>query len=236
MKYTIYVLLMILPIVSLASGCQNVTESDQITVDASDFLSLHPVISTMEKQNLSDQEIEDLVYMREEEKLARDVYTSLYNKWGQQIFSNIAQSEQTHTDSVRYIIERYGLEDPVKDETIGVFTNQDLQNLYNDLVKKGSVSLQDALIVGATIEDLDIFDLNSAIARTDNQDIIEVYNNLTRGSRNHLRAFTKQLEKNGGSYEAQYLSSDEINKILQSDSESGRMGAGMGRGSGNGKN
>jgi hypothetical protein len=227
--------------VGLAAGCQKASESDPAIVDASDFLSPHPVISSMPIEDLSDDEVADLLYMREEEKLARDVYLTLYDKWGQQIFSNIAGSEQTHTDSVRYLIERYNLEDPVKDETVGVFTNQDLQKLYDDLVADGSESLEDALFVGATIEDLDIFDLQDAMLTTDNLDIREVYENLMRGSRNHMRAFSRQLVKNGDPYIAQYLTKEEVDAIINSDQERGNgmqpgRGGGNGGGGGNGKN
>ncbi|MFZ6015645.1 MAG: DUF2202 domain-containing protein [Patescibacteria group bacterium] len=217
-----------------AAGCQQTNSNEDFSmVDASDFISPHPVVSQMDKQALSEEEAADLKYMREEEKLARDVYLALYDKWGQKIFSNIAGSEQTHTDSVRYLLERYSLEDPVKDETVGVFINKDLQKLYTDLVERGSTSLADALFIGATIEDLDIYDLKEAIARTDNEDIKTVYENLMRGSRNHMRAFSRQLKRNGGSYEAQYLSQQEIDGILQGDNETGGMGAGMGKNQGN---
>lgn len=212
----------------IAAGCQPSNSKEDLSmVDASDFISPHPIVSQMDIQELSEKEIKDLQYMREEEKLARDVYLTLYDKWGQRIFYNIAQSEQTHTDSVRYLLQRYGLEDPVKDETVGVFTNTDLQKLYNDLVEKGSKSLQDGLFVGATIEDLDIFDLKGAITETDNEDIQVVYENLMRGSRNHMRSFIGQLQRNGGSYESQYLSQQEIDEILQSDIERGEMSSGV---------
>jgi len=126
-------------------------EQNTNQVDASDYISAHQEISTLPLENLTADEKEGLVIMREEEKLARDVYLTLYNKWGLSIFRNIASSEQTHTDSIRYLIERYNLTDPVTDETIGVFTNQTFQDLYTALVKQGEQSLIEALKVGATI-------------------------------------------------------------------------------------
>jgi hypothetical protein len=235
MKNIFYSLLMFGFIVTLAAGCQQTQEADPAIVDASDFVSPHPVVSELPLEALSSDEKADLIYMREEEKLARDVYLTLYDKWNQQIFSNIAGSEQTHTDSIRYLIERYDLTDPVTDETVGAFTNQDLQKLYDDLVAQGSKSIEDALKVGATIEDLDIFDLNEAVARADNQDIKEVYDNLTRGSRNHMRAFTRQLSNYNETYEAQFLSAEEVNEILSSEQErGGGMQPGRGQGDGDG--
>lgn len=192
-----------------------------------DFVSVRPAVSALPTEDLSAAEEEDLIYMREEEKLARDVYMTLYEKWGTPIFANIAQSEQTHTEAIRNLLEKYDLADPVADDTIGVFTNEELAGLYNALVEQGSASLVDALTVGATIEDLDIKDLQEASARADNEDIALVYGNLERGSRNHLRSFTSQLEREGETYEPQYISEDEYEDIVGSDRE---RGSGMGDG------
>ena len=192
-----------------------------------DFVSVHPAISALPAEDLSAEEEKDLVYMREEEKLARDVYTTLHEKWGTPIFANIAQSEQTHTEAIRDLIEKYDLEDPVVDDTVGVFTNDTLDELYDSLVEQGSESLVEALRVGALIEDLDINDLDEALVRTDNEDIALVYENLHRGSRNHLRAFTRQLEREGEEYVPEYISEEDYESIVGSDRE---RGAGMGDG------
>ncbi|MEO2154237.1 MAG: DUF2202 domain-containing protein [Nanoarchaeota archaeon] len=118
-------------------------------------------VMQLPKQPLDEQEINDIEHMREEEKLARDVYLTLYNKWGLSIFKNIARSEQNHMNAVKVLIEKYNLEDPVEEtgDEIGKFENPELEKLYNELVEKGSQSIKDALEVGATIEDLDIYDL-----------------------------------------------------------------------------
>ncbi len=158
--------------------------------------------------------------MREEEELARDVYLTLYEKWGLPIFQNIARSEQTHMNAVKTLLDRYGPQDPASDE-VGVFTNPDLQALYDQLVSQGSQSMVDALKVGALIEEVDIEDLKSWIAKTNNQDIIMVYENLMKGSRNHLRAFTSQLKSYGVTYDPQVLPVDEYNEIVSSPMEAG---------------
>jgi hypothetical protein len=62
--------------------------------------------------DLSPEETAALLFMREEEKLARDVYNTLYEIWGQPTFTNIAASEQTHMDEVKLLLERYSLADP----------------------------------------------------------------------------------------------------------------------------
>jgi hypothetical protein len=169
--------------------------------------------------DLSVQEEEGLLFIFEEEKLARDVYNMLYSKWNLPIFSNIAQSEQTHMDEVAALFERYGL--PVKPGAPGVFSNPELAALYAGFVEKGSIDLVSALNVGATIEDLDIADLYRLISETDNQDIKVVYANLQKGSRNHLRSFYSQLEKNGSTYTATFITDEQFEKIISTPKEQG---------------
>jgi hypothetical protein len=144
---------------------------------------------------LTDDEKYWMTYMREEEKLARDVYLSLGSKWNLQIFYNIAQSEQTHMDSVKTLLDRYGIPDPAEGKAQGEFTNPDLQKLHDDLVARGSISQQEALQVGVLIEETDIEDLNKAISSTQKNDIKTVYNNLLQGSLNHLNAFETDLAR-----------------------------------------
>ncbi|OQY09422.1 MAG: hypothetical protein B6I29_03455 [Marinitoga sp. 4572_148] len=171
-------------------------------------------VDTLPVQELTSSEIDGLLQMREEEKLARDVYLILYDTWGIQTFFNIAQAEQTHMNAVKTILDKYDLEDPIKYYTVGVFTNEELQKLYYDLVAEGQKSIIDALKVGATIEDLDIYDLDKLLETTDNEDIKLVYENLKQGSENHMRAFVGMLERYNVSYSAQYISSDYLNEIL----------------------
>lgn len=171
---------------------------------------------------LSQAEIDGLIFLWEEEKLARDVYLFLYDAWDQWIFENIAASEQQHMDAVKKLLDKYGLDDPAEGQPNGVFTNQFLQELYNALTAQGSEFPLQALIVGATIEDMDIFDLQTLLAETvTSDDIRRVCENLMKGSRNHLRAFVGQLELLGESYDAQYLSQEEVDAIVNSEWETG---------------
>jgi len=141
--------------------------------------------------------------------LARDVYLMLYEQWGIRIFQNIAKAEETHMSAVADLLERYGLPDPAEDTAVGVFTNPELQALYDQLMEDGSQSLADALRVGALVEEVDIVDLEDYIEQTDNEDLLLVYQNLLKGSYNHLRAFTSTLEKQTGEiYQLQLLESD----------------------------
>jgi hypothetical protein len=166
-------------------------------------------------------EADYLAYVREEEKLARDVYITLYQAWGLTVFDNIAASEETHTTTVEDMIEKYRLTDPVADDTVGVFVNPDLASLYTTLVTRGSQNSVEALYVGAAIEELDMIDLQAAIDATDNGDIRQLYENLMRGSRNHLRAYVTRIESLGIVYEAQYLTQEQVDEIVDSPVERG---------------
>ena len=144
---------------------------------------------------LTEDEEEALLFMREEEKLARDVYSVLAEKWLElAIFANIAASEQKHMDAVLNLLDKYGLEDPAEDKKIGEFYNEDLQALYDDLVEAGKESLVDALNVGIKIEEKDILDLQGYLSLTEKKDIIQVFENLLDGSKNHFDAFDRNLE------------------------------------------
>ena len=181
------------------------------------------LLTEMSLDTLSDAEVEGLLYMREEEKLARDVYQALYEKWGMRIFQNIAQSEQSHMDAVKTLIDHYGLEDPAAGKAAGIFADPMLQALYDQLVAEGNQSLADALQVGAAIEEIDILDLEERIAQTDKADIQRVYGNLVRGSQNHLRAFVSTLQRREGeTYEPQYLSQTAYEAIVDTLRERGQ--------------
>ena len=184
---------------------------------------LSTIVASLPMQDLSAEEELGLTQMREEEKLARDVYQVLYAKWGLQTFSSIAQSEQRHMDSIKAVLDKYSMPDPVTDCSVGAFTDPELQELYDALVAQGEQSLVDALQVGATIEDLDIKDLYDLLEETDNADIKVVYENLAKGSRNHMRSFTYQLSLNGAEYEAQFLTAEEIEDIITSPRERGQV-------------
>jgi hypothetical protein len=181
--------------------------------------------------DLSETEEQGLLYMREEEKLARDVYLVLYERWGVQTFANIARSEATHMAAVKTLLDRYSLGDPVEGKAAGEFSNEELQALYDQLVDQGSQSLVDALRVGAAIEEIDILDLEEYLAQTDKADIQRVYDSLVRGSRNHLRAFVSSLERQGVEYEPVYLSLEAYEEILSAETERG-SGPGSQGGSG----
>ena len=164
--------------------------------------------------DLTEQEIADLLWMREEEKLARDVYLTLADRWNLRVFTNISRSEQQHMDTMLSLINAYGLEDPVGDNPQGVFTNTELQALHDQLVAQGKRSQIEALKVGATIEEVDIVDLEQSISDTDNTDVNQAYYHLMCGSENHLRAFVRNLAQRGETYTPQYLDQARYDEII----------------------
>jgi hypothetical protein len=177
-------------------------------------------------EELDDNEASALLYMREEEKLARDVYVKLYELWNLPAFQNINQSEQNHTETIKALLDRYGLNDPASSQE-GVYTNPELQELYNVLVERGSQSMAEALKVGATIEEVDILDLQKYLSESDNEDIRQVFENLMNGSYNHLRAFVSVLFTQAGeTYQPQYLDAAEYQTILDAETGGGYGNAG----------
>ncbi|MCG2786279.1 MAG: DUF2202 domain-containing protein [Anaerolineae bacterium] len=181
---------------------------------------------------LSAEEAAGLLYMIEEEKLARDVYNTLYATWNIPTFQNIAASEQMHMDSVKSLLDRYGLTAPAL--APGSFADASLQNLYTALVAQGGQSTADALKVGAAIEELDILDLQTRLAATDNADIQMVYNSLLSGSNNHLKAFVTALQnQTGETYQPQYMTPELYAAALAATQGNGNAGSnGTGQGTG----
>ena len=182
-----------------------------------------PVVG--DSTELSEEEINSLVFMREEEKLAHDVYVAMYDLWGLPLFQNIAKSEQTHMDAIKGLLDTYNIPDPADNSLTGVFQDSDLQSLYDELVDLGAKSLSDALKVGAAIEEIDILDLQESLEFVNNNAVRQVYENLLKGSENHLRAFTNTLEKETGEvYTPQYLSEDAYDEIVSSPANRGTQG------------
>ncbi|MBK9442898.1 MAG: DUF2202 domain-containing protein [Comamonadaceae bacterium] len=185
-------------------------------VSTFDSTALGTSLAALPVETLSAAEQESLLFMREEEKLAHDVYAGLDAGWGAslRVFGNIARSESTHTEAVRRLLLRYALPDPTASLAAGVYQNTLLQGLYTQLMATGNGSLVDALKVGAAIEEIDMIDLNKALLAIDNRDIVLVYQNLLKGSRNHLRSFVSTLANRGVSYEPRYMTPTDYQAII----------------------
>lgn len=133
-----------------------------------------------------------LLYLIEEEKLAHDVYTVMHQKYGANVFGNILQNETTHQSMVLTLLQARNIADPRSAE-VGVFKNQELQQLYNKLIQQGNQSAQEAYKVGVAIEEKDIADISAQLATATDQDVITTLESLRDASENHLRAFNRQL-------------------------------------------
>lgn len=133
----------------------------------------------------------NLAHLRDEERLARDLYTALAAKYSQAApFANIARSEQVHFDTMGLLFTRYSVADPAAARAAGSFADPALQSLYDKLLASGSESLTKAYEAGIAVENLDIADLKAAISQTSQTDVKAALANLQRGSQNHLAAFT----------------------------------------------
>jgi hypothetical protein len=166
---------------------------------------------------LSEAELETLLFTREEEKLAHDVYVYAYSKYGNRVFDNIAASESQHVNAILNSMENFNVDDPLNgSETPGEFTITALQTLYRDLIARVNQSTSESLIVGLYIEDLDIRDLDQAISETDEPSLIQVYENLKCGSKNHMRSFESLASDVGITYSPEFISQSEYEAIINS--------------------
>ncbi|WMI66536.1 DUF2202 domain-containing protein [Aestuariibaculum sp. YM273] len=187
---------------SLLYSCDSSTNENEINSD-------DQIVTTADK--------DALLFMLEEEKLARDTYTYLNDKWAVNQFANIKNSEQSHMNAIENLLIEYGIEYSIL--PTGQFKNAELQIYYNQFINEGSVNQSRALMVGATIEDLDIVDLQEYIDATKNTQLISVFQSLQCGSRNHLRSFEQAIDILGETYEPQFLSLEEYNVIINTINE-----------------
>ena len=232
----------------MASSCQkddmnaeNAQYASILTVSgdgATSVIEANLKSAMISTSDLTESEIASLLKMKEEEKLARDVYSVLAQKWGSLVFTNISKAENNHLNAIVLLLTNYGSTETSIGEA-GIFADAAVQTLYNDLVAKASVSLEEAYKTGALIEEMDIKDLTEALSSTTNENVILVFENLMKGSRNHLRAFNLQLTNLGLTYTPVFISQDEYTQIVTSAMEKGKQyrmnGQGNGQGNGKGK-
>lgn len=221
--------LVMLLTMTLIASCENgINENNEsataalldVSADGTSVLLLANLAPVMVAgENLTSDELSLLLKMKDEEKLAKDVYAVLYPKWQSPVFSRIGDAESNHLDAVIRLLTFYS-----KDASVGQpgeFASTEYKNLYDKLIARGSVNLTEAFKVGALIEEMDIKDLEDALQIVTNANVKIVFENLQKGSRNHLRAFNRQLSAIGESYTPIYLSSSEYNTIVSSPNERG---------------
>jgi hypothetical protein len=181
-------------------------------------------------QTLTESDKAGILLMREEEKMARDIYQSLNDKWDQMPFVHISESEINHMARMKLLIDKYKLKDPVDKnaDTRGEFDNQQLKKLFDELISSGKTSLEEAFRAGAKVEEVDIRDLKEATAKTTNEEIKSTYADLISASENHLRAFVRNLKRLDVNYTPVIMDKAEFDVIINSEQ-------GMGKGKGKGK-
>ncbi len=230
-------------LILLLVGAASCTEQQSLTSETTTYANILDVsadgLSTViapnmqsalvETSDLLDDELAVLLKMKEEEKLARDVYAVLNAKWSNPIFSRISKAENNHMNAIIGLLSYYGSPDTLVSAS-GIFQNVELQALYTDLVTTGSLTLEEGYAVGAMIEEMDIKDLQEGSLATSNENILLVFENLERGSRNHLRSFNRQLTTLGIKYAPVYISQVEFDEIVNSAIEKGQGYAMNGKG------
>lgn len=173
--------------------------------------------SPVSTPTLSENELNTLLFTREEEKLAHDVYTYAFEKYGLVIFQNIANSESQHTASILALMDFYQINDPLNGNTSqGHFVDPVIKALYVQLTSRVDLSLDEAIKAGLLIEDMDINDLEMGIAETSKTAISGVYAKLKCGSENHLRSFYSQASLLGITYTPDYISQAHFDSIVNS--------------------
>ncbi len=201
--------------VAIACGNENPVDSVIQTENIGEKINLETV-STLSIGDLTSTITEALIFMREEEKLARDIYAMMYKTHSLKPFTNINKSEQTHMDAIKTLLLKYEIEDPVKNDEAGVFKNTELQKLYQKLIDAEKISVTEALKVGAAVEEIDILDLKKHLSELNNNDDIKyVYEKLMKASENHLRAFVRNLVSRGIVYTPQYLDQKTFDSIIE---------------------
>jgi len=143
--------------------------------------------------SLSDIEIAGILFMREEEQMAHDLYIRWEGMTRMPVFSNIAEAETMHMYEVQLLIDRYGLQGERIGNASAGYTSPVIQSLYDSFSVQGDSSLTSALESGLAGEERDIADLDLAMGNTTRPDILQVYANLRQGSENHRRGFLRAL-------------------------------------------
>jgi len=176
---------------------------------------------SLKTDSLSSESLAELIFLLEEEKMAHDLYTSFFGFWNLQIFDRISRSEETHFNAVKTLLDFYEFPYEISEET-GVFINEEIQNLYDAFLAEGAISMENSLVAGAKVEEIDIADLMSLIETTTDEHALLLYNNLLIGSRNHLRAFYRNMLVYGIEYTPYILDQNLFDEIVNSTNERGQ--------------
>lgn len=213
------VMLLLAPVLAVTTATAGSSDHRQAAAGADCQRVLMDYFESLPVNVLDGETIDALLLLREEEKMARDVYLTFTALYPLPVFSNIAWSEQNHMDLVAELLDRYGLEDPAAGKLIGEFTDGWVQETFDSLVALGKSSLIGALTAGAIVEDVDIFHLEHILEHSTFADVNVIVQNMEAGSRNHMRSFVGALEQREETYSATYIDQGMLDWILESPME-----------------
>lgn len=162
-----------------------------------------------------------LLFTLQEEKAAYNFYTEMYNKYSLKVFENIMNAEKMHMEHVLNLLNNLNIEATGYTQTAGEFSIKEIEDIYDELMKTGGYSVTDALLASTRYEERDISDLRNYYSKTDNESIKTLYGCLDKASQNHLRAFVRNLKREGINYSPRILSSEEFNEIINSKNQPG---------------
>ncbi|MCC6402649.1 MAG: DUF2202 domain-containing protein [Fimbriimonadaceae bacterium] len=145
------------------------------------------------------------------ERVAADVFEALSKKWGGRPFGKLAEAEATHVVAVGRILGRTGNSSTIIEQ--GKYSMPEFQALYDAMVKRGSVSLEEALSAGAELEEMSLRDLQAWRTEEKGTEARKVFDALIQGSANHLQACLEGRKALGlKEYVPKYLSAEDFTK------------------------
>jgi len=216
-------ILVVVVVLVAAAGCtgqQNKTVvAPSVTVAVPDGDATQKTFASLPQSPVNDTERADVIYLQEEEKLVHDLNAAFAAQHPDiPLFQNIANASKVYMTADNVILQRYNIPNPEK-EAAGAFGNHKFQQMYNAGVNNGSMSAMGALSSSALLEDMHIADLEAAIGRTDNTDIIFVYRQELTASRNNLRALSQWIAAYGGTYTPTFISQSYYTNLISTPAE-----------------
>lgn len=180
-----------------------------------------------------------LVFICEEEKLARDVYHLFDRRFPDLgVFAELEAGKESSRCAVEKLLRQYRVSIPRVNENVGVFSWGIYGRYFTEkflvVSNQGSMNPLSALYAGAFLEELNILDIEQCpkvivdidngikdaascgMQYTDNPAIRAAYDELLAESRRHLRILVNNIEQRTGpgSYRAQLLKPDELASVL----------------------
>src|SRR6476620_4362177 len=173
-------------------------------------------VTKAQKITLSPAETKALINLHDNQKLSLFVYDSLYAIWGINPFGNIRSAESQHVNFLDDVADNYALELETNEpgNSAATFTTPQAETIYQESISKGSLSVVDALKMGARLEEMSLQVLHNAKAVTIKSDLLHTFDILAMGSKNNLQAFNRRLKMYGITYEPGFLEQKDFRNII----------------------